>query len=228
MNTSATGGYLREPEIAVNHKVLEDAVHGMLTALTGIDATLIRPAFQGNPLAEPPLDTDWCGFYLRDTSATNYPYVGQSPYGEGYVVADWVDKEIHLYFYGPNSEEFAGMVRRGLHIEQNFREFRKSGIVVKRVGNVTQVPEKANDKWLSRSDLIIYATVAVASEYSVQSLEQLADGGQNWSLEQPGSGDEINGGSGGGNDGDGETECDGSTILREDRPKSGTFLNINR
>ena len=226
MNTSETGGYLREPESVMNHKALEDAIHAMLTGITGIEAALVRPAFQGEPLAEPPIDVDWCGFYLRDASAVNYPYVGYAPDGDGSGVTDIVDKEIHLYFYGPHSEEFAGMVRRGLHVEQNHREFRKSGIVVKRVGNVIQVPEIVHGKWLSRSDLIIYATVAFFAEYPVFQLEELADGNQSWNV-IPSDGDSDDDGGGGNNNGDNESAGE-SVTWDEKRPKSGTFLNINR
>ncbi|MDR0653308.1 MAG: hypothetical protein LBG12_08385 [Synergistaceae bacterium] len=222
MNTSATGGYLREAVNVPHHRILEDAVHDMITGLTGLDSTLVRPAFQEYPLAVPEPDVDWCAFYIRDSSPTNYPDVRHSPDGGGNdTVTDWQNKEIHLYFYGPDCEEYAGMVRRGLHVEQNYFEFRKSGIAVKRIGNVVQMPEKVNEKWVSRADLIIYATYAASASYPVLDVAGLADGGQIWTVipQAPGGGSETP------DDGNAPPE---EESWEEERQGSGAFLNINR
>jgi hypothetical protein len=217
MNTSATGGYLRETAGVPHHEILEDAVHGMIAGLTGLNSTLIRPAFQESPLAEPKSVIDWCLFFIRDSSPANYPDARNYPDGENGVVTDWMNKEIHLYFYGPNCEEYAGMIRRGLHVEQNYLEFRKSGIAVKRVGGVTMMPELANGKWLSRADLIIYAAYAASASYPVMKIAELADGGQTWEIHSP-DGEESGG----------QSDPDSGETWEEERPKSGTFLNINR
>jgi hypothetical protein len=217
MNTSATGGYLRESVSVPHHKTLEDAAHGMITGLTGLDSKLVRPAFQEYPLATPEPDVDWCAFYIRDSSAANYPDVRHSPDDGGSdIVTDWQNKEIHLYFYGPDCGEYAGMVRRGLHVEQNYLEFRKSGIVVKRVGNVAQMPEKVNEKWVSRADLIIYAAYAVSVSYPVLDVSELSDGGQIWTVVPPTPDD------------DGSNPSQKDESWEEERPGSGSFLNINR
>jgi hypothetical protein len=198
----------------------------MLAGLTGLDSTLKRPAFQESPLAVPKPDIDWCMFYIRDAMATNYPDVRHSPEAGGSdIVTDWQSKEIHLYFYGPDCEEYAGMIRRGLHVEQNYLEFRKSGIVVKRIGNVTQMPEKVNEKWLSRADLIIYAAYTVSVSYPVMDIAELSDGGQVWEVRPP----DIANGIGGGSPENPEQPDSGSEeTWNDERPKAGTFLNINR
>lgn len=174
-NTSATGGYLKELPGITGKKEHENAVHGMIAGLTGISETLVRPAFQENPLKAPdPKDNvDWCAFYIRDSAATNYPYVAHISDADGSdVVVDWVDKEITAYFYGPNCETLAGMVRRGLHVEQNRHDLRQAGISIRRVGSVEQMPELVNGKWHDRADLTIFATFRATGTYRVLNLLQ--------------------------------------------------------
>jgi hypothetical protein len=182
---------------------LENAVHDMAAGLTGIDPTLIRPAFQGEPLKTPPPEENWCAFYIQDTNAVNYPAVVHESGEDGRdEVTDWMNKEIRLYFYGPASEEYAGMVRRGLHIEQNRYALRRMGVAVRRVGNAVQMPELANGKWLRRCDLVIYITYAASASYAVLNLLQPDNGGQSWTA--------------------------GNETWDEERYRAGTFLKVNR
>jgi hypothetical protein len=214
MSDSTTGGYIAETSSGVADVIpLENAVHDMIVGLTNLNPQLVRPAFQESPLANPPRNTDWCAFFIRDSFATNFPAISHVKTGDGHnEITDWVDKEIMLYFYGPQSEKYAGMVRRGLHVEQNHWKFRQSGITVKRVGNVTQMPELVNEKWIRRCDLIVYATVENKAAFAVFNLTALADGGQVWEVETP----------------QGETPQGGTDLWEDERPGSGSFLNVNR
>jgi hypothetical protein len=203
MNTSASGGYLSESQGVPSYKVLEDAVHGMVTGITGLDPRLVRPAFQESPLAAPAAGSDWCAFNIRDAAAVNYPAVVHISDEDGHdEVTDWMDKEIRLYFYGPASEEHAGMVRRGLHIEQNRYALRQIGVAVRRIGSAVQMPELANGKWLRRCDLVIYITFAASASYAVLNLLHPDDGGQSWTA--------------------------GNEVWDEERYRAGTFLKVNR
>ncbi|MDR1495642.1 MAG: hypothetical protein LBS67_01810 [Clostridiales Family XIII bacterium] len=202
MGDSSAGGYIREPSAAIREP-LENAVHDMVAGLTGIAPALIRPAFQGEPLKTPSPEKDWCAFYIQDAAAMNYPAVVHSSDGDGHdEVTDWMDKEIRLYFYGPASEEHAGMMRRGLHIEQNRYALRQMGVAVRRVGGAAQMPELANGKWLRRCDLVIYITFAASASYAVLNLLHPDDGGQSWTS--------------------------GNETWDEERYRAGTFLKINR
>lgn len=172
-NTSATGGYLREAPGVTGRIEHEDVVHGMIVGLTGLDKTLVRPAFQHDPLKAPKPEIDWCAFFLRNASSTNFPAVLHAPNGDGSdMVIDWIDKEIHLYFYGPRAQENAELIRRGLHVEQNRYELRKAGFAIRSVGNATQVPEIVNGKWLNRCDIVVYATIEAIGRYAVLNLLQ--------------------------------------------------------
>jgi hypothetical protein len=145
----------------------------MAVNLTGLDPTLVRPAFQENPLAEPDPETDWCAFYIQDAEALNYPDVRHAPEDGGRdEVTDWIDQEARLYFYGPRADELAGLVRRGLHVERNRYALRKAGIAVRRLGNASRMPELVNGKWLNRVDLVIYITFAARGDYAVPNLRQ--------------------------------------------------------
>ncbi|MDR1020505.1 MAG: hypothetical protein LBL73_07090 [Synergistaceae bacterium] len=173
MNTSATGGYIRESPGATRREQVEDAIHAMVVGLTGLDPVLVRPAFQEDPLAAPAPEVDWCAFHVADSSATNFPDARHVPDGDGHdEITDWTDKEIRLSFYGKLSEEYAGMTRRGLHIEQNRFRLRESGISVRRAGNAAPFPELVNGKWLRRCDLVIFATLEATGGYAVLNLLQ--------------------------------------------------------
>jgi hypothetical protein len=176
VNTSATGGYLRETTTPLSRQGQENALQEMVVGLTGLAPELVRPAFQESPLAEPGLETDWCAFHIRDSEATNFPdvqHVSPGSIEDGHdVVTDWINKEVRLYFYGPRAEDYAGMVRRGLQVEQNLSALRSVGIALRRVGNAAQMPELVNGKWLSRVDLVLYITLEQSGSYAVLNLLQ--------------------------------------------------------
>ena len=173
MNTSATGGYLAEYNNPIRRNSIENAIHEMIVGLTDFDNTLVRPAYQENPLAEPPPDVNWCAFHATDSNATNYSFVHHVSDGDGEdVVTDWINKEIRLYFYGNLSNEYAGMVRRGLMVEQNRYNLRKAGVAIRKVNNAIQVPELVNDKWIYRTDLVIDVTFEAVGNYAILNLLQ--------------------------------------------------------
>jgi hypothetical protein len=212
MNTSATGGYLAESPGVAGREAIENGIHDMLAGLTGLAPEKVRPAFQGEPLAAPSPREDWCAFYVRDAAATNHPEARHIPAGDGRdEIVDWIGKEIRVYFYGPACEEYAGMVRRGLQNEQNLYTFRQSGLAVRSVGNVAQMPEQVNGKWMRRCDLVINATFEAVGRYPVLNVLGLADGGQAWTANPP---PDPSGG--------------GPEAWEEGKPGTGSFLNVNR
>lgn len=170
-NTSATGGYIPEGIGVASHSRLEDIVHDMLAGLTGFSNTLVRPAFQFDALKAPLPTENWCAFDLRNQTATNEPEIRHVPDGDGHdEVLDQMDYEAFCFFYGPHADDYAGMVRRALHIEQNRWAMRQAGIAVCSIGNPTQVPELVNNKWQRRVDLSIYITYEAVGTYDVLNL----------------------------------------------------------
>ncbi len=172
-NTSATGGYLREAAGVASTVALEDVIHNMLVGLTGFDKTLVRPAYQDTPLAAPSASVDWCAFFIQDAAALNYAQVVHISDDDGHdTVIDQAEKEVRLYFYGRATDEYAGRVRRGLHIEQNRFELRQAGVAVRRIDSPVQAPVLTNEKWLRRTDLTIHITYEARGDYEVLNLLQ--------------------------------------------------------
>ena len=171
-NTSATGGFLHETSAPATREQLENVWHDIIAGVCGLGAKMVRPEYQVDPAALPPVETNWAEFRLEVSGTNNFPYVVHVGRGEGCDrVVDHVPWRVTVFFYGPAAEDMAGMLRRGLHVEQNRSTLKRAGGVVTSCGAPVSVPELVNAKWRRRVDLTIETTMTMMSTFDVLNLK---------------------------------------------------------
>lgn len=187
-NTSATGGFLRQTSAPPARERLEDVWHDVIAGITGLGAKLVRPTHQIDPSAVPPVRTDWCAFRLEMDGARNFADHVHDGSGEGCdLVIDHMPWRVTAFFYGPDAEDLAGALRRGLEIAQNRSALRRAGCAVTSVESPVSVPELDGEIWRRRADLAIHMTVTMASAYGVLNLKDargvIEDAGRTFTTE---------------------------------------------
>ena len=171
-NTSATVGFLHETSAPATREQLENVWHDIIAGVCGLGAKMVRPEYQVDPAALPPVETNWAAFRLEVSGTNNFPYVVHVGRGEGCDrVVDHVPWRVTVFFYGPAADDMAGMLRRGLHVEQNRSTLKRAGGVVTLCGAPVSVPELVNAKWRRRVDLTIETTMTMMSTFDVLNLK---------------------------------------------------------
>ena len=156
---SRSAGVLKPIETA-NTGEVETRLRLFVSAITGIDKTLVRKRWNQKPAPQPSFDTDWCAVgVVRVRTLGNPDFKGnkgniQKP-DSGDVVSQ---RHQTLYcvatFYGQNAQEKSDLLRDGLGIPQNNAWLQAQGLVVQGVADeATHIPEFVNQQWLDRYDL---------------------------------------------------------------------------
>lgn len=168
-NTSATAGYLTPaPPPPAEDAALNALLQQMVSGITGLPGSRVRPRWQPEPPNQLPFGTDWCAIGVTSTIPDTYAHVAHDPEGDG---ADRTQRHatVNLLasFYGPNSGYYAGALADGLMVEQNRDSLRANAIALQETGEVVTVPELIKQKWYMRKDLPITLRRRVDRTYGV-------------------------------------------------------------
>lgn len=166
-------GVLQESGTMSSEAVFE-LWHDVLQGLSGLDENLVRPAFQVNPPPTPGRNINWLAYHIEPSvMQKNFPDVIHKKDDEGssYVI-DHKAEDVRLYVYGPESEDIADKIRRGLHITQNRDRLFLAGIGIIQVNNPIHIALKQNENWLARHDLTINTLRQIIARYEVLNLLQ--------------------------------------------------------
>lgn len=173
MNTSATGGYLDPTDVvAQGDEELERIFSKALGGILGLDAGLVRPAFQRTSAKRPEKDVDWCCFTVSATNEIGLPYMRHNdgvPGSTYFSVHESI--EVLAMLYGPNSEALARRLRDGLRIVQNNEALTTEGLKTIDVGQIIRLPEFINQYWVRRHDVSITFRRKVERIYQIQNIE---------------------------------------------------------
>lgn len=139
---------------------VETRLRLFVSAITGLDKTLVRKRWNQKPATQPSFGTDWCAVgVVRVRTIGNPDFQGnkgniQKP-DSGDVVSQRHQTLFCLAsFYGQNAQENADLLRDGLGIPQNNSWLQSQGLTVQNVDDeATHVPEFVNQQWLDRYDL---------------------------------------------------------------------------
>jgi hypothetical protein len=167
-NTSATGGYLTPTNVALDNNALKRFIHGVLVGVTGLDNTLVRPAYQPNQPVIPDLTVDWCAFAIVNRRPAAMPWTAQGNSNAELSTNELFD--VFVNFYGPNCMGYAAILRDGLQIPQNSDQLNAAGIAVIGVQDVLYVPELINDRWFERADITINLNRNLSRTYDILTL----------------------------------------------------------
>lgn len=156
---SRSAGVLTPLETA-NTGEVETRLRLFVSAITGLDKTVVRERWYQKPATQPPFGSDWCAVgVVRVRSWGNPDFQGSKGDIEQPESGDVVSQRHQTFycvatFYGPNAQENADLLRDGLGIPQNNSWFETQGLTVQNVDDeATHVPEFINQQWLDRYDL---------------------------------------------------------------------------
>lgn len=179
-NTSATGGFLAEiPPPPITGRGMTLALQAAVVAITGLPGTLVRPRWQPMPPTQPPVEVTWCSIGITHIEAHDYPVITHD--GTTQLVGapgPGVDRlrrhmtqTVVATFYGPESEDVAGMFRDGMYIQQNWEPLHLVGARLREVGDLARVPETINQQWVDRFDIRLEMEVQIERVYPVLNID---------------------------------------------------------
>lgn len=156
-NDSSTGGYLAPSSSAPSEDdALTDFMQSVVTGITGIDGSLVRPRWQEVPPPLPAYGTDWAALGIVNQLADAFPYVQHDGTGQGDDVLKRHESfELFCSFYGPNCQTNAALLCDGLAIAQNREAMGTVGIKLIACGERALVPELIKARWTRRVDVTI-------------------------------------------------------------------------
>lgn len=163
--SSATGGYLQPVAAPIGDNALARVMHGLIAGVTGLSGSMVRKKWQRNMPAIPANGIDWCAFAIANVEAYN-TYQVQIVSGNDTAMrqSQYEAFDLECSFYGDNCQQYAAMLRDGLHVAQNREAMYLAGIAVRGGTVIVHVPELINDQWQDRCDI----TIAMARDTSAQ------------------------------------------------------------
>ncbi len=193
-NTSATGGpLLPNPSPApepLEGQSLARFLQQFLVAVSGIDGTLVRPRWQGEPPVIPDAAVAWAAIGRTTTKADVFPYVGHVGEGDGYdEMRRHEDMDVLASFYDLGvsglADMYAARFRDGVQIAQNREILTLADMNLIETGDTQTVPSLLKQRWLYRVDINIRIRRRVRRFYPVLNIltasgstaAQLADDG---------------------------------------------------
>jgi len=173
-NTSATGGYLAPASIAPSYDTpLDLQIQSLVTGITGIIGSLVRPRWQPRPPAQPDREVTWCAIGIIEINTEFGHHIKHNSTGEGSDEAETFETlELLTSFYGPQSSGMAALLRDGLWIAQNREAMRANGLALVDVRRITHVGELVNQEYIRRADLPIVLRRNVSRTYPILNLLQ--------------------------------------------------------
>lgn len=171
--TSATGGYLAPSGTPpLDGQALLDFLQGVIVGITGMDGTLVRPAFQIESPNLPDAGNAWCAFRITRRAPDTYAVVTHNADGKG---SDTMQRQERLHallsFYdqgvGGHADELAARFRDGIAIPQNREALQRANFAHVKTGEVTVVPSLLKVRWLYRVDLEWIVTRQIDRTYAV-------------------------------------------------------------
>lgn len=172
-NTSATGGYLTPATTPgpLEGNSFEDFLQQVLTGLSGLGPTAVRPRWQPEPPNQPDFPSDWLAFGIMRQNKDTFAYIGHDSDGDG---TDYLfrqeDVEVLLSSYGTNAEAIIDQISDGFQIGQNLAVLSSAGIGHTDASDPRAAPVIMKTQWVKRFDMTWYFKRAIRRVYPVLNL----------------------------------------------------------
>jgi hypothetical protein len=126
---------------------LHQFLQTVFVGVSGLDGTLVRPAWQANPPKSPDTSIDWMALAIHQGMADANAYLGVGSDGISANLQRNEELQVDLSFYGPNAYSLAGIVRDGFEIPQNLDAltFAKMGFISATLA--MHAPDLINEEW---------------------------------------------------------------------------------
>lgn len=168
MNNSTTGGYLIPESTTALPKslTLVQFIQTVISGISGITGSLVRPEWQEDPPKQPSLKTDWIAYGIVNETPTPNSYVWVDSSGNN-ISQRQSKLEIQCSIYGPNAQENADILRDGLQIQQNLSALSFANMGFTTAGPVSHIPDLVNEKWINRVMMSIFLQREIQREYPI-------------------------------------------------------------
>lgn len=152
---------------------LDDFFQSLVAGLTGIQGQFVRPRFQTEPPALPPVGTNWAAVGVMPDSATDFaPYVRHENVGDGQdrLIRHEVFKVL-CSFYGPNAKANGDLLRDSLAIGQNREPLVLAQMALADLSSVTRAPSLEKGRMLNRWDMTLTIRRRIERTFAVRNIE---------------------------------------------------------
>lgn len=153
-NNSSAPGYLAPLPFPapLEGEALEDVFNGVISGITGIVGSLVRPRWQPDPPNQPDFSVNWVAFGITTTSRDVFAFQRHdATLNANIFERDEVITILHS-FYGPDSQALMDRFTDGIQVEQNRDELTQAGIKLVECQEVGQLPALLKEKWVRRQD----------------------------------------------------------------------------
>jgi hypothetical protein len=168
MNTSATGGVLLPTGAVADDDALDAIFQALISQVTGLDGSLVRPRWQPTPPKQPEPKVNWCALGVSTQEGDAGPWIAYDPVADNTDYWRHEGIDVLSSFYGPNAQGMAKMLRDGLSIPQNTESLLPIRFTSN--GPIRQVPELVNQQWIRRADLALTFRRKVMRTYAITHL----------------------------------------------------------
>lgn len=171
---STQPGALRES--ASTYTDPEDVLRVYLSALTGIDKTLVRRRWLQKPGVQPSIETDWAAVGVDTVQTHGTPFHhGDKPATASdpdvKVRTSWQTLRCIASFYGPNAAELSDTFREGVQLQQNNNELKRYGLTIQGVDeDVRHLPDLLFEQWVDRYDVAFRVGRSVTRTFGVRTI----------------------------------------------------------
>jgi hypothetical protein len=139
------------------------AMQTMVSQLSNLPGTLVRPRWQPMPPTQPDAGTTWAAVGILRTEADQFPYIVHDPSttlpGQSSPGVDRMQRHatisVIVTYYGPLAEDSAAMLRDALYVPQNMEPLTAISAKILEVHDMNRVPEIINQQFIDRVDLRI-------------------------------------------------------------------------
>ena len=147
---------------------LDKLLQQLVVRITGLDTNMVRPRWQATVPTEPPVGTNWCAIGIMSSTPDAGPWIGYDPQNNVGLYARHETLELVATFYGPNSKQYAAILRDGLAVPQNTDVLRANDMAFVACGPIRTAPDFVNQQWRKRQDMGITLRRQVRRSYQIR------------------------------------------------------------
>lgn len=159
------------PPAPSQDELLDQVFQHIISGITAIDGTLVRPRWQPVPPQQPEVKVNWCAFGVTSATPDDGPYIEHDPMLDGSDNYQRHEElEFLLSFYGLQGQQNAALLRDGLAIPQNMEPLEAIQVGFVECGAIRNVPSLLNQTWRRRWDMTVTFRRRTDRTYAVKNI----------------------------------------------------------
>jgi hypothetical protein len=144
-------------------------VQTVFVGVSGLDGTLVRPAWQQQPPKQPDIDIDWMSIGIAQETPDTYGFIGvDEDDNTQYQRQETV--EVQCNIYGPNAIDTYGLIRDGFQIPANLAALGAALMGYTEMSPGLRVPDLINERWFDRIQMSVFFRREIMRVYPILTL----------------------------------------------------------